>query len=34
MSITRWDPFQNLATLQDQVNRLFEAPLAGRRAES
>jgi HSP20 family protein len=34
MSITRWDPFQNLATLQDQVNRLFEAPLASRRAES
>jgi HSP20 family protein len=34
MSITRWDPFQNLATLQDQVNRLFEAPLAGRRAEN
>jgi HSP20 family protein len=34
MSITRWDPFQNLATLQDQVNRLFESPLAGRRAES
>jgi HSP20 family protein len=30
MSITRWDPFQNLAALQDQVNRLFEAPLAGR----
>ncbi|HEX4002058.1 MAG TPA: Hsp20/alpha crystallin family protein [Candidatus Acidoferrales bacterium] len=34
MSITRWDPFQNLATLQDQVNRLLEAPLAGRRAEN
>lgn len=34
MSITRWDPFQNLATLQDQVNRLFENPLAGRRAEN
>jgi len=34
MSITRWDPFQNLATLQDQVNRLFEAPFAGRRTES
>ena len=34
MSITRWDPFQNLATLQDQVNRLFEVPLAGRNAES
>jgi HSP20 family protein len=34
MSITRWDPFQNLATLQDQVNRLFEAPFTGRRSES
>ncbi|MGA9630743.1 MAG: Hsp20/alpha crystallin family protein [Candidatus Acidiferrales bacterium] len=34
MSITRWDPFQNLAALQDQVNRLLEAPLAGRRAEN
>jgi HSP20 family protein len=34
MSITRWDPFQNLAALQDQVNRLFEAPLAGRRPEN
>jgi HSP20 family protein len=34
MSITRWDPFQNLASLQDQVNRLFEAPSAGRRAEN
>ena len=34
MSITRWDPFQNLATLQDKVNRLFEAPYTGRRTES
>ncbi|HTZ98920.1 MAG TPA: Hsp20/alpha crystallin family protein [Candidatus Aquilonibacter sp.] len=33
MSITRWDPFQNLATLQEQVNRLFEAPFAGRHGE-
>ena len=23
-SITRWDPFHNLSSLQDQVNRLFE----------
>jgi HSP20 family protein len=23
-SITRWEPFRNLSTLQDQVNRLFE----------
>lgn len=25
MSITRWDPFRNLSTLQEQVNRLFES---------
>jgi HSP20 family protein len=24
MSISRWDPFQGLTSLQDQVNRLFE----------
>jgi HSP20 family protein len=24
-SITRWDPFRSLSTLQDQVNRLFES---------
>jgi HSP20 family protein len=24
-SITRWDPFRNLSTLQDQVNRLFDS---------
>ncbi len=23
-AITRWDPFHNLSTLQEQVNRLFE----------
>ena len=23
-SITRWDPFQGLSSLQEQVNRLFE----------
>lgn len=23
-SITRWDPFRNLSTLQEQMNRLFE----------
>jgi HSP20 family protein len=34
MSITRWDPFENLATLQEQVNRLFEPPSTSRRAES
>jgi HSP20 family protein len=25
--ITRWDPFHNLSTLQEQVNRLFERRL-------
>lgn len=29
-SITRWDPFQNLASLQDQVNRLFDTSFPGR----
>ncbi|MGD0955446.1 MAG: Hsp20/alpha crystallin family protein [Candidatus Acidiferrales bacterium] len=29
-SITRWDPFQNLASLQDQVNRLFDTSFQGR----
>jgi HSP20 family protein len=24
MSMTRWEPFRNLSTLQEQVNRLFE----------
>ncbi len=24
MSITRWGPFRNISTLQEQVNRLFE----------
>ena len=30
ISITRWDPFQNLASLQDQVNRLFDTSFQGR----
>jgi HSP20 family protein len=29
-SITRWDPLQNLASLQDQVNRLFDTSFQGR----
>ena len=29
-AITRWDPFQNLSTLQEQVNRLFEGSLPRR----
>jgi len=28
-SITRWDPFRNLSTLQEQVNRLFETSFKG-----
>ncbi len=31
-SITRWDPFHNLAALQDQVNRLFQS--SGRSEQS
>ena len=27
--ITRWEPFRNLSTLQEQVNRLFETSLKG-----
>lgn len=34
MSITRWDPFQNLATLQDQVNRLFDSSFTSRRGDT
>jgi HSP20 family protein len=26
-SITRWDPFRNLSTFQDQFNRIFESTL-------
>jgi HSP20 family protein len=33
-TITRWDPFHNLASLQDQVNRLFEASNKGRNDNS
>jgi HSP20 family protein len=29
-SITRWDPFHSLSTLQDQVNRLFESSFPAR----
>ena len=24
MALVRWDPFRNVATLQDRINRLFE----------
>lgn len=34
-AITHWDPFRNLTTLQDQVNRLFEGSFSqGRGAQS
>lgn len=33
-AITRWDPFHNLSTLQDQVNRLFEGSLPRRSDQS
>lgn len=29
-SVTRWDPFHNASTLQEQVNRLFESSVRGR----
>jgi len=29
-SISRWDPFRNVSTLQDQVNRLFESSFQGK----
>jgi HSP20 family protein len=28
-SITRWDPFRNLSSLQEQVNRLFDSTFQG-----
>ena len=34
MSITRWDPFRNVATLQEQVNRLFENSAQAGRADN
>jgi HSP20 family protein len=33
-AITRWDPFHNLSTLQDQVNRLFETSFPRRSDQS
>ena len=33
-AITRWDPFHNLSTLQDHVNRLFEGSLPRRSVQS
>src|ERR1700722_16554490 len=34
MSISRWDPFRNVSTLQEQVNRLFENSTQAGRGES
>jgi HSP20 family protein len=33
-SITRWDPFGNLSSLQEQVNRLFESGMQNRNDNS
>jgi HSP20 family protein len=33
-SVIRWDPFRNLSSLQDQVNRLFESNFRGQTDES
>ncbi len=32
-TITRWDPFRNLLTLQEQMNRLFEDTFSRARAD-
>jgi HSP20 family protein len=34
MSIARWDPFRNISTLQEQVNRLFENSVQGGRSDN
>jgi HSP20 family protein len=33
-SITRWDPFRNVSSLQEQVNRLFESTFPARADDS
>jgi HSP20 family protein len=33
MTITRWDPFHDLASIQDRVNRLFQETLARQRGQ-
>jgi HSP20 family protein len=33
-SITRWDPFRNLSSLQEQVNRIFENNFQGQADKS
>ena|SRR5215469_2097167 len=32
MNITRWEPFRNISTLQEQINRLFEDNVTRSRA--
>jgi HSP20 family protein len=34
LNITRWDPFGNFSTLQEQMNRLFEDSYRGRSDDS
>ena len=34
MSITRWDRFRNISSLQDEVNRLFENSFPGNRGDN
>jgi HSP20 family protein len=33
MTITRWDPFRDLVTIQDRMNRLFQDTMARQRGE-
>ncbi|PYS96893.1 MAG: molecular chaperone [Acidobacteria bacterium] len=33
MTLTRWDPFQDLMTLQERMNRLFQESLARQRGQ-
>lgn len=33
MTITRWDPFRDLMTIQDRMNRLFQETLSRRRGQ-
>jgi HSP20 family protein len=34
VSITRWDAFRNISTLQDQINRAFENSIQGSRGDN
>jgi HSP20 family protein len=34
MAIIRWDPFRDMMTIRDKMNRLFEDSIAGRGEES